>query len=361
VASHSAGERARNDPAVSIVVPVRNGGARFETCLAHLARAFPAPREVIVVADGDSDGSWRRAEGYGARVVRLATPGGPARARNQGARAAGGDVLFFVDADVAIASDAVAQVAALFRNSPDVAAVFGSYDDAPSETNFLSRYKNLLHHYVHQSGKEEAFTFWAGCGAIRRETFLALGGFNERYRHPSIEDIELGYRLRKAGHRIRLCKGLRGTHLKRWGVISLLKSDFFHRALPWTDLILRHGRMANDLNLSGSGRLSVALSYALLGSLLGALLWPAALLPAGAAAVALTALNAPLYRFFWRKHGPWFALRTLPWHWFYFLYGGAAFLIGTVRHAFARLRSPRASASGAGQEGGAMERNAGEP
>jgi hypothetical protein len=248
-----------------------------------------------------------------------------------------------------------------FRAQPDLAAVFGSYDDAPSERNFLSRYKNLLHHYVHQSAREEAFTFWAGCGAVRRDTFLALGGFDERYRNPSIEDIELGYRLRKAGHRVRLCKALQGTHLKRWGVLSLLKSDFLHRALPWTDLILRHGRMANDLNLTVSGRLSVALSGALRASLLGAFLWPVLLLAAGAAAAALVWLNADLYRFFWRKHGPWFALGTLPWHWFYFLYSGAAFLIGTVRHALGGTRSTGPPVTEAGPGAGAVKRNAGEP
>jgi glycosyltransferase involved in cell wall biosynthesis len=361
LARHHASEQSQRDPSVSVVVPVRNGGAPFEVCLTRIARAFPAPREVIVVADGDSDGSWRVAERYGGRVLRLAAPGGPARARNEGARAAGGDVVFFVDADVAIAPDAVGQVTKAFRTQPDLAAVFGSYDDAPSEGNFLSRYKNLLHHYVHQSAREEAFTFWAGCGAVRRDTFLALGGFDERYRNPSIEDIELGYRLRKAGHRVRLCKALQGTHLKRWGVLSLLKSDFLHRALPWTDLILRHGRMANDLNLTVSGRLSVALSGALLASLLGAFLWPVLLLAAGAAAAALVWLNADLYRFFWRKHGPWFALGTLPWHWFYFLYSGAAFLIGTVRHALGGTRSTGPPVTEAGPGAGAVKRNAGEP
>ena len=78
---------------------------------------------------------------------------------------------------------------------------------------------------------------------------LALGGFDEGYRQPSIEDIELGYRLKQAGHRIRLCKALQVKHLKRWSVVSLLKSDFFDRALPWTELILRDRRVINDLNL----------------------------------------------------------------------------------------------------------------
>jgi hypothetical protein len=49
---------------------------------------------------------------------------------------------------------------------PEVDAVFGSYDDAPRAPNFIAQYKNLFHHYVHQHGKEEASTFWAGCGTV---------------------------------------------------------------------------------------------------------------------------------------------------------------------------------------------------
>jgi hypothetical protein len=39
-----------------------------------------------------------------------------------------------------------------------------------------------MHHCVHQSGREKASTFWAGCGAIRREVFMPAGGFDEGYR-----------------------------------------------------------------------------------------------------------------------------------------------------------------------------------
>lgn len=88
-------------------------------------------------------------------------------------------------------SDAVDRVAMVFKREPDIAALFGSYDDNPGETTFLSQYRNLLHHFVHQQGCEDASTFWAGCGAIRREVFLSIGGFDEGYVRPAIEDIEL--------------------------------------------------------------------------------------------------------------------------------------------------------------------------
>ncbi len=326
--------------AVSVVVPVYNGGLEFEQCLANLKRAETPPHEIIVVIDGGGYGSTQIAEAAGAKVLRLNVTGGPARARNHGARAAEGTILLFIDSDVIAAPDTIGKVAAIFRERPDTAAVFGSYDDAPGAPNFLSQYKNLLHHFVHQTGREEAFTFWAGCGAIRRDIFLALEGFDESYRYPSIEDIELGYRLKRAGHRILLRKELQVKHLKRWSARSLLKADLFHRAIPWSELILRHGRLSNDLNLRPSSRLSGVLAWAL-AFCLAAAPWKFGFFAAAAAfAVALTALNLELYRFFYRKRGLAFTLRAVPWHWFYYLYSSAAFAgaaaLHVVHNAFGR-------------------------
>jgi len=317
---------------VSIIIPVHNGGMNFSRCLQSVFSTFPQPNEVIVVADGDTDGSFGMAQEFGATAFRRSTPGGPAVARNLGANKARGDILFFVDADVTISGNAIEQVVTTFQNDPDLAAAFGSYDDEPFQTNFLSQYKNLFHHYVHQTGNEEASTFWAACGAIRREVFLAMDGFDESYPRPSIEDIELGYRLKKAGHKIRLLKNLQVKHLKRWTVISLLNADFFCRALPWTNLILSGGRFIDDLNLSISNRVSVVSVYALLLCVLTCFWIPWALVPALLAVMILLTLNRDLYRFYHQRQGLSFAIKTIPWHWFYFFYSGLAFAFGFLRH-----------------------------
>ncbi len=319
---------------ISVIIPVHNGGVSFRYCLSSLANAVPAPSEIIVVADGDTDGSWLVAKEFGAKVLRIPTSGGPAKARNLGARAAKGDILFFVDADVTICPDAISQVEKAFGDEPELAALIGSYDDAPGASNFLSQYKNLFHHYTHQTAKEEAFTFWGACGAIRREIFLELGGFDESYRRPSIEDIELGYRLKQAGYTIRLCKALQVKHLKYWGVVSLLKAEFFYRALPWTELILRDRQLNNDLNLGLNSRLSVIFTYGLVSSLVIAWWLPGFLAMAFVLSLLLLAFNQQVYRFFLCKRGFWFALCVIPWHWLYYLYGGLAFAIGTVRYIF---------------------------
>jgi len=81
----------------------------FRRCLLSLAEAVPAPSEVVV-ADGDTDGSWRLAEEFGARVLRISISGGPARARNLGRDLARWHPLF-VDDDVSICPDALNQIA----------------------------------------------------------------------------------------------------------------------------------------------------------------------------------------------------------------------------------------------------------
>ncbi len=296
---------------ISAIVPVYNGGEHFRRSLSSLVEAKPPPDEIIIVADGETDGSSLAAERLGMRVLRLPIPTGPAHARNVGAQEAKGNILFFMDADVVLPLNAIEQTRSTFRQDPGLAALFGSYDDEPGENNFLSQYKNLFHHYVHQTADSEASTFWGACGAIRRDLFITLGGFDERYRKPSIEDVELGYRIKQAGHRICLCKRLQVKHLKRWEVISLIKSDFFHRALPWTDLILRDRRFINDLNLRFSSRVSVILTYGLIGALIGASWWPGALTIASLLALLLLVINQPIYKFFFRRRGFWFMMGAI--------------------------------------------------
>jgi glycosyltransferase involved in cell wall biosynthesis len=316
---------------ISVIIPVYNGGSNFKSCLSSLVSTISPAREIIVVADGDTDNSWLVAQQFGAKVLRLTTSSGPANARNLGAQHATGDILFFIDADVTIYPNTIAQVEEIFTNQPELAAIIGSYDDEPGENNFLSQYKNLLHHYTHQIASEDAFTFWGACGAIRRDVFLAVGGFDSSWRN-RVEDIELGYRLKQTGYKIRLCKDLQVKHLKHWSPISLLKAEFFYRALPWVELIWRDRTVKNDLNLGIASRLSVASIYMLLLALLATFWVSQFFIVAFGLSLVLLGLNLPVYRFFFQKRGFWFTIRVIPWHWFYYLYGGLAFVIGTIRH-----------------------------
>jgi glycosyltransferase involved in cell wall biosynthesis len=322
---------------VSVIIPVYNGGEAFRECLASWQNTSLSPLEIIVVVDGDGDGSRQVAEQFGIKVLTLETNQGPATARNRGAEVAKGDILFFMDADVTIHPDTLEKIVIVWQKDPDLAALIGSYDDQPGAANFLSQYKNLFHHYNHQIGSEEASTFWGACGAIKRDIFLKMGGFDESYRRPSVEDIELGYRLKANGYRIRLCKDIYVKHLKHWTVYSLLRADFLYRALPWTELIHRDRNFVNDLNLQWSSRLSVMLVYTLLMLLLGIFWYNYLLFAAVVVSLAIIFLNLPVYNFFRKKRGVLFTLQVLPWHWCYYLYSGLAFVLGTGYYWLRRI------------------------
>jgi GT2 family glycosyltransferase len=321
---------------LAVVVPVYNGGADLRACLEAVARSTRRPDEIIVADDGSTDGAPGCAAEFGAKVVTVGkTPSGPARARNRGAAKTKADLLVFVDADVEIHADALARFEQVFAADPELAAAFGSYDDQPSATGTVSRFKNLLHHYVHQHGGGEAETFWAGCGAIRREAFVAVDGFSESFAKPSIEDIELGARLCAAGRRVRLCPEILGTHRKRWTFGSLVRTDIFARAVPWTRLILQQGALPSGLNTDRNSRWSAAMAGLLAaGVVLGAASaslgrWPVVLAALGSAALAATVLallNRRLYRFFAGHGGSRFALGAACLHALYLLYSSAVFV-----------------------------------
>lgn len=249
----------RSDLRLSVVMPAYNASSQLCSSLSALRKGERQPDELIVVDDGSTDDTSQLAAEFGATVLNTGGRRGPGYGRNLGAKHASGDILFFLDADVCVHPDTLTKVAEPFRRDAELQALIGSYDDNPACPRFLSLYRNLMHHYVHQSSAHEATTFWSGCGAVRRPAFLAMGGFDASYGRPAIEDIEFGYRLHAAKLRIALCPEIQVQHLKSWGVASMVRTDILDRGIPWTMLILRAGRMPNDLNLKLSQRLSVAI------------------------------------------------------------------------------------------------------
>lgn len=263
-------ETEREFPLVSVITPVYNGRRTMRDCLQAIMSSDYPNFEVIVVDDSSKDETIRIArDEFGARVVELkGGPFGPGYARNKGVEVAKGDIVFFVDADVVILSDTVSQVAQTFVDNPEISAMFGSYDDSPRVEDFSSQFKNLFHHFVHQQGREQAVTFWSGCGAVKRDAFIEIGGFDaEKYPRPSIEDIEMGYRLTASGRKIVVNKDVQVKHLKHWTMRGMIKADIFDRAIPWTQLILQQKDLPNDLNLGLSQRASALLLCVLIAHL----------------------------------------------------------------------------------------------
>ena len=315
-------------PAISAVMPVYNGAAVLSASLAPLVAMQRAGEiaEIIVVDDGSTDASASIAADCGARLLPSGGRLGPGGARNVAAADAAGEILWFVDADVVVHDDAARALREAFRAS-GAAAVFGSYDDRPPARNFLSQYKNLVHRFYHQRGAGEADTFWAGCGAIRRDLFLACGGFDAAsYPYPSIEDIELGFRLRQRGLGIALAPQLQATHLKVWRLGNLLHTDIARRALPWSRLIQARSGLPDALNVTLGERLNAALAALLILAMALAASGVAPPWLPLAVLVAVGVGNARLFAFFRRARGAAFALAGVAFHQLYYLYSAGAYV-----------------------------------
>jgi GT2 family glycosyltransferase len=273
---------------LSVVIPATNRPPTLACCLAALQR---------------SD------EPHAVEVVTTPQDNGPAAARNAGAARSAGEILVFVDADVEVHPDALRRLREVLDRDPGIDAVFGAYDERPSEPYTVSRFRNLLHHHVHTSSPGPAATFWAGLGAIRRDAFDAVGGFDdERFPRPSIEDIELGVRLRAAGRRIMLEPAARATHLKRWTLRSMVRTDLAARGAPWVVLQLQRGA-GDSLNLAWRHRAAAAAAVLATGA--------AVARRPGFAIVALGAMagvNTSFYLLLWRCGGLRLALAGVPLH-----------------------------------------------
>jgi cellulose synthase/poly-beta-1,6-N-acetylglucosamine synthase-like glycosyltransferase len=294
--------------------------------------------ELIVVDDASADDSALIAADYADVLVRLpGKPRGPAYARNRGSEVASGSILVFVDADVCVHPEVLTRFDTVFRRLPWISGAFGSYDAMPAAPGIVSRFRNLLHHYVHQTNPGEAETFWSGCGAVRRDAFVDVDMFDEwHYSRPEIEDIDIGRRMRRAGHRIVLRPEIQCTHLKRWTLKDVLHTDISRRGVPWMRAILQEQVLAEFqvLNLRWRERVcGIAALMSIVVALLGAVAQSGALLMlAFTLAVAVALLNLRFYRFLWETHGVLQVLGSVPLHFLFYVTAAIAGILGYAAH-----------------------------
>jgi GT2 family glycosyltransferase len=326
----------------SVIIPYHNSPAELGDCLSALAHVNQPAAEYIVVDDGSDQDPTPviSRSGLPVRVIRLTTRSGAAAARNHGARAAAGEILVFLDADVCVHHDTLALIEAGFAEPDGPAAIIGSYDDNPSEPGFHSQFRNLLHHYFHQTGRRQACTFWTGCGAVYRSIFELHGGFDECI--GGMDDIDFGGRLARAGARIDLRPDIQVRHRKRWTFWLWTTTDLRLRGIPWTRLILRDGCFPNVLNLDYRNRLSAALMCAAMLAIAVGMVVPVVAWLALPLSVAALWFNRRLYAFFRDRRGSAFAAASVAAHSIHLLICGLSLVCGAVCFAFAP-RGPRSS------------------
>lgn len=288
---------------ISVVVPTRNSQATLGPCLdAIFANSHP-PSEVFVVDCGSTDESYRRIV---ARypVTLLETNGeGKGSGRNLGIRAAGGDVIVLLDADVVIPPDAFARVVARFRERPDVDVINGLLAKSGPHDDFFSEYKNLYMNYRFRKMPEEIDFLFTSFTAFRKETGVQ---FRDAIKP---KDTESGQQMAKEeGRKILFDRDLEVVHWKRYTFWKLLYNDFI---VPygWAKIfwrfrgprdIARKGRFAHS---TLDQLLSIALTGLAVIGLVGAWLhWPLIILK-GVAVAGFVMVNIGFFRFLGRHKG----------------------------------------------------------
>lgn len=199
-----------NVESVGVVIPARNAARTIGDCLRRLLRQVP-PDRLVVINDGSEDETAEIAIAIGARLV-SSGGGGPAAARNLGARLVAGEVLMFVDADVLVPAGFVARmVGAMEASGADV--IQARYSAHVHPTHRLTQYQQVVQHTLMQRltgvDIQEVGSFAV---AFRRNAFEGVGGFDESIRQASMEDHEIGYRLHAAGFRMVLAPDLFVDH-----------------------------------------------------------------------------------------------------------------------------------------------------
>ncbi len=290
-------------PLISVVIPVRNGRTTIGRCLEAAFASDCTDFEVVDATDGSTDDTRTIVASFPkARLVDLAQHQGAAGARNAGAAAARGEILFFIDADCLLQPDAIQKARAAMAGADGKTVVGGTYTlQAPGES-FYGKFQSAFIHHSETKYLGSPDYIASHALVIRAETFRASGGFPEQFM-PIIEDVEYAHRLRRTGHQLVMDPRILVRHvfdftLKRSLRNAFRKSRFWTRySLHNQDVFTDSGTASFELKAAtatlGSTLLLVA-AWLLFGSSFGGSywLWPLPILWAGNLIVSFGLLRA---------------------------------------------------------------------
>jgi glycosyltransferase involved in cell wall biosynthesis len=300
-----------DQPLVSVIIPNYNYARTLGACIEAVQRQTYPAIEIIVADDASTDNSVEVARALGVTVLTTPVNGGVSLARNRGAAQASGEVLFFVDSDVALDPDAVAHAVELLRREPGLGAVCGMYRPEPMFPDTLVKRYRAIQQYVWFTEVDGPIPgLHSALFAMRAEVFREIGPFNPRLRWT--EEQDYGFRL-NAKYEVRAVSAIRGRH-DHDATLRVMLTKVFQRtrlgAPNWVRLNKLPGGAGTPYRALGSGFVLAGTLSLLAAMLVGpwALLVAAALLGAG------MALDGRTYAYAFRHHGVWFGLRFTPIH-----------------------------------------------
>lgn len=197
------------DPVLSVVVPTRGGAGRLPVLLdALVGQDILDPWELVVVLDGDLDGTRQLVDAYAdrlpLRVVERAGGDGVSAALAAGYAEAAGDVVLRCDDDLTPPPDFLRRHVERHRSRPADAPPLGVVSmtrDAFEPTPYALAYgipaNRRLLAQAYDRPADERWRHWAACNSVPRAAYEAVGGFDTSMTYR--EDSELGLRLAESG------------------------------------------------------------------------------------------------------------------------------------------------------------------
>lgn len=235
---------------VSVIIPSYNSSKTIRYCLDAVFNQNYKHIEVLVVDDHSSDDSEEIVKEYDCTLLKTPQNGGPSLARNVGAEAAKGEILFFVDSDVEMLPDAIVNCMEEFDAHPDAGSVCGVYTDKMLiDDGAVEDYRNLQSYYWRQTSVGYVNALFVSIGAIRKDVYFEMGQFNNRLRQS--EDLEFGMRI-AAKYKILLSSRVMGSHDHDDTLKRLLK-NFFQRAAERVPLYKTRGKFLSRFETANRG------------------------------------------------------------------------------------------------------------
>lgn len=189
-----------NDVDVTVIVPAYNAAATIAEQLEALRQQQTSLSFEVIVADNGSTDATERivtefmGEWPALRIIDASSRRGSAHARNEGAKTARGETLAFCDADDVVEP---AWLQCLVEPLTPTRIVFGSLRVDVINESHVASWRGTPHAATISSENSTRSFAPSSNMAIRRSTYLALGGMDEDY--PKSHDVEFSFRARAAG------------------------------------------------------------------------------------------------------------------------------------------------------------------
>jgi len=206
---------------VTVAIPCYNGsryiGAVIESVL---GQSRPAD-EVLVVDDGSTDGSVEIISRYPVGLICHKSNQGVAAARNSAIEAATGDVILFIDAD-AVADANLLAVLLSGYNAPEIGGVGGQGVEV-NVRSLADRWRRKHAIQSHGEKPRDVEFLFGLCMSFRVDALREIGGFNPAFR-TNAEDMDVSFRLKRAGYRLRYLPDAKVYHQRTDDEASLVRA-----------------------------------------------------------------------------------------------------------------------------------------